>query len=305
MILLLSRSNIHALAHTIGDARPGLVVGAFVLALAVIAVTALRWGVFLRSLGLPLPPGTLLRMAFVGTFFNAFLPTGIGGDAYKALRFRQSGSLAPAFASVLLDRLAGMVGLAVIGLSGAGLRLAAGDDDRVLRVAVALGLVVLGATALIVTLGDRFAQRWKDSPRRSIRARVGRTLSLISQAGQQRETALAGFGGGVTAQAMTLAALVLLARSLRMDVPASALAAIVLIATLAATIPLSVNGLGFREGALVWGLGSYGISSDQALAFALLALGMLLASSAVGGIVFVVAGGDLQRKRVEPSQDAR
>src|SRR5258708_40333814 len=67
-----------------------------------------------------MPYPTLLRLYFVGTFFNSFLPSGIGGDAYKAVRIgRARGGIASAFASVFLDRFAGFIGLSGLGLLGA------------------------------------------------------------------------------------------------------------------------------------------------------------------------------------------
>jgi len=86
----------------------------------------------------------------------------------------------------------------------------------------------------------------------------------------------------------------LLADALGISVPAGVLPAIVLIATLTTALPFSINGLGFREEAYVWCLATYGIGHDRALAFALLVLALTLASSAVGGIVFAVSGGEVR-----------
>jgi glycosyltransferase 2 family protein len=78
-------------------------------------------------------------------------------------------------------------------------------------------------------------------------------------------------------------------------VPLMAFASIMVLSSLATMIPLSINGLGFREGAYIWALGRFGVSHDQALAFALLILAMLLLSSLSGGIVYVLLGGEVQR----------
>jgi glycosyltransferase 2 family protein len=59
----------------------------------------------------------------------------------------------------------------------------------------------------------------------------------------------------------------------------------------ASALPLSINGVGLREAVYVWGLGAYGVGRDAALAFALLVLATALGTSAVGGVVYVAAGG--------------
>src|ERR687888_39575 len=137
--VLLASTDTGEIARVIGHARVAFVLTAVVLSAGVVTVSAFRWQVFLRTLRTALPTATALRMYFVGTFFNAFLPTGIGGDAYKAFRLRREpGSLSRAFASVFLDRAAGMAGLALIGAGGAVQRVAAGDRGPV--VVVSLGL---------------------------------------------------------------------------------------------------------------------------------------------------------------------
>ncbi|MGA9161924.1 MAG: lysylphosphatidylglycerol synthase domain-containing protein, partial [Actinomycetota bacterium] len=74
----------------------------------------------------------------------------------------------------------------------------------------------------------------------------------------------------------------------QLSLPAAALPGIVLVTSLMTILPLTINGLGFREAATVWCLAAYGIGRDEALAFGLLVLAVTLASSVVGGIVYVV-----------------
>jgi hypothetical protein len=70
-------------------------------------------------------------------------------------------------------------------------------------------------------------------------------------------------------------------------------------------IPLSINGLGFREGAYIWALGRFGVDHDRALAFALLVLAALLLSSIVGGIIYVALGGEVHlRHRHQPALES-
>jgi uncharacterized protein (TIRG00374 family) len=114
--ILLSQADLHEIGDALGNARPGYIAGAVVVIVGGLLVSAYRWHAYLDALEMRLPIGTLVRLYFVGTFFNAFLPTGVGGDAYKAMRLRHV-TMAKAFASVLLDRLAGVVGVALVGLA--------------------------------------------------------------------------------------------------------------------------------------------------------------------------------------------
>jgi glycosyltransferase 2 family protein len=291
---LLWRSDTHALAKAIGDARPGYIAGALVLMFGVLVVGAFRWQQFLRPLGLALRAGTLLRMYFVGTFFNAFLPTGVGGDAYKAVRLGKGpGEMSRSFASVFLDRLAGMTGLALLGLVAAAIRLADGDRSAVVVIAAVLGLGILVAAAVVVGFGERLARRADVPGRWGVRQKLGRTLAAMARAGRDPRAGTLGLAGGVLTQMFLVGVQVLLAKALGLPLSIPTLTAILVITTVASAIPLSINGLGFREGSYVWALGLYGVGHNVALAFALLMLALLLISSAVGGIVYVVAGGEV------------
>jgi uncharacterized membrane protein YbhN (UPF0104 family) len=292
VILLLARADVHALAHSLARARAEEVALAFVVLLAGLVVNALRWQLFLRPLGLALPAPALLRLTFVGTFFNAFLPTGFGGDAYKSFRLRDRAGLAPPLATAVLDRLAGLAGLALLGLAGCGWRLAAGHGDRVIVAALILGIGVLAGSMVALLLAPRSSA---DNTTR-FASRLRMFGQAFATAGREPQAVRLGTVVGVVSAVLLVAVNALLADSLGISLPVAALPAMVLIATLTTALPLSINGLGFREAAYVWCLATYGIGHDLALAFALLVLAVTLASSAVGGIVYAVSGGEVRSR---------
>lgn len=294
---LVTRGDADRIADVMRGARPASILAAFGSVLLGLVLSAFRWQAYLEPLGLRLSVATLFRLYYVGTFFNAFLPTGVGGDAYKAIRLKRGrGTLSAAVASVFLDRFAGIIGLALIGLVGVGARLAAGDRGRVVLLAGVLALGVLGAAGMLLLFGERLL--FGPVGRSGIGQRARRLLHAIGTAGRDRRAAPRGLLYGLVFQGLVLVYHVLLARALRLDVPVAVMAAVFVISSLATLIPLTINGLGFREGAYIWTLGRYGIGHDQALAFALLSLGVVLASSAVGGIVYMIAGGEVADEEI-------
>jgi hypothetical protein len=98
---------------------------------------------------------------------------------------------------------------------------------------------------------------------------------------------------GLVSQGLGIAAHVALARALNLEIPLAVISLGLLTATVASAVPLTVNGLGIREAVWVWGLGLYGVGRAEALAYALLILGVSLATSAVGGVIYAVAGGQV------------
>lgn len=293
---LVWRGDLESIANALSRVRPGYIAIAVALMVSVLVVSAFRWRIFLRELAIELPFGTLIRLYFVGTFFNAFLPTGVGGDAFKAFRLgRGARSLAHAFASVVLDRFAGVVGLAIIGLIAVAARIAGGDRGAVVGVAALLAAVIITVTIVLLTQGERLLGHG-GSTWFGIRPKLRSLFKAIATAGRKPRAARWAVLGGLIAQSLVLGAHLSLAKALDLSVPAAVLAAILVIATVAATAPITINGLGVREAAWVWSLGLYGVSSGHAVAYAILVLGVALASSAIGGIVYVVMGADVSNR---------
>ena len=91
----------------------------FMLALGLLLVSrfmiSLRWHNLLRSADVDIPLKESLRLTFVGLFASNFLPTTIGGDVVRLAGAVQMGfDGAVATASLVMDRLVGMFGMALV-----------------------------------------------------------------------------------------------------------------------------------------------------------------------------------------------
>ena len=296
VVLLLWRSNASAVLDTIKTADTTDVILGVLAVLTSVVVGAFRWRPFLEELDLSLPVWPAIQLTLVGSFFNAFLPTGFGGDAYKAFRFRgEPGALSRAGASVLLDRWAGMVGLAVLGLIGSGLLLATGDRSEPAAVAAALAAGILVASFGVLMLGPRLLRRLQ-APEGATGFKANLTLlaRAIVRTGRHPRAATTGLALGLVSAIFLLLSQVFLASALKIGTPTGALAGILLIAAVITVAPITVNGLGLREAVYVWALGALGVGHNDALAFGLLVLGTFLAASAVGGVFYLLGGKNLR-----------
>jgi uncharacterized membrane protein YbhN (UPF0104 family) len=89
----------------------------------------------------------LIKLYFIGSFFNNFLPTSIGGDAYKILKLGEKiDSKTDAFTATFLERFLGMIALMMFSLYG--LLSYSGSDERTLI--VGLFLVVLAFIIFLI-----------------------------------------------------------------------------------------------------------------------------------------------------------
>src|SRR5438270_1459809 len=112
---LVVRFDLSRAAEIMGQASPPLLAGALVALAAASVVAGLRWHLILSAVAPSPGPGILLKVSFVGLFFNQVLPTGVGGDAVRAWRCSRVGiALGAAIRSILLDRACGYLVLVVL-----------------------------------------------------------------------------------------------------------------------------------------------------------------------------------------------
>jgi uncharacterized protein (TIRG00374 family) len=77
-----------------------------------IFLMAVRWHVLMKASGIDVPLWTLVRLHYLGFFFNTFMPGGAGGDVVKAVYLmRHCSRHAEAATMVVIDRVVGLLGL--------------------------------------------------------------------------------------------------------------------------------------------------------------------------------------------------
>lgn len=241
-----------------------------------------------------------------GAFFNQALPSFVGGDAMRVVRWHENGvPTGIAALTVLLDRIFGALGAAALALCACLLL----QDTQVepykiyLTALLALGVLGLGATALVLVRWARF---------RRLFSRIVRLRSLLDVLAEWRP----GFLGmatlvltGVAGQVLAGIAVYLLALSLQIPVPASVLISITGIILLLSMIPISLAGWGVREAGFIALLVPLGV--DGTAGFALgVAFGLSTLLGALPGGLSLLLGLALPRANIlqdgaKASQESR
>lgn len=92
-----------------------ILVGCFLLFVPMIG-SFVRYQILLRAIDIRMPTLEVFRIGFIGCFFNTFMLGGLGGDVIKvAYVVRASGNRAGSVASVIVDRLLGLLGMIALG----------------------------------------------------------------------------------------------------------------------------------------------------------------------------------------------
>lgn len=265
--------------------------GALGLTLAGIVLSALRWQVVLHALGQRPQLRRLLSLYLAGQFVANVLPTSIGGDVLRVTRLsRDSGQSHTSFASVVLERMTGWIVLPVITFIGLvanpGLfeRGAAGEIAGVVAVVV---LLLLGT--VLFAVGRRDYEADFDEPKgwRRFLAAVSFGLHRLRHHPAEVLNVVA---VGFAYQLVLVLAAFMGARALQLqsDVGITALLAFLPAVLIAQVLPVSISGLGIREGLLVVLLDPLGVPRGRAIALGLMLYFLNLVVSLLGAPSFAV-----------------
>ncbi|HWH44419.1 MAG TPA: lysylphosphatidylglycerol synthase transmembrane domain-containing protein [Thermoleophilaceae bacterium] len=275
------------------NARTFVLLAAGLVVTAVgIVLSALRWQTVLAAMGLRARIRTLLNHYLAGLFVGNFLPSTIGGDVLRVARqAADNGDRPSTFASVVLERLTGWLVLPVITLTA--LLINPGLRELGTATALAFGLSVSTLVLLMALLfaaahprvGGRLAtsegwQRFLGAVHLGIDRFRRRPAAVVN-------VLLVGFAY----QLVVVLSAFLAARALGLsEVGPTAILAFMPAVAIAQVLPISLGGLGVREGAFVLFLHPLGVARGEAIALGLLFYGMNLAVSLLGAPSFAVGG---------------
>lgn len=287
VVLLLRQVDLAEVAVHLANASPAHLLSALILLFPLIGIKALRWLVVTkRTADRSLYAGALA--AYFAGLLLGFVTPGRLGEFWRAhfARKRFGVSWPNALQGVFVDRLLDLALL--LGIGGAAVL--ALLPQRVWSGGAGWAAITV---SIIVVLGLLLAPRSLVRGLRSVLNRFGRGGQLLDWL-EQLETVpasrtLMALGLTILAYGIFFAQGILLARSLGIQIDASTVIFSVAIASLAALLPVSVSGLGTREWALTYSLGTVGVPLDQSLAFsALIFLAFNVFGGLVGGLVWLL-----------------
>lgn len=288
---LFQRVDWNAIGPALGHATPFWILAAAGLLFASHVLASYQWSRLLRAAGITLPFWKVVSYYHVGLFFNNFLPANVGGDLARTLDASRTGSSrASALSTVILDRLLGTVALGCIAV----ITTIPALDHYHLAAAYA-GVVVFFAGAVL-------ALRAVLEPRvLAVLERVLSKLGLgrVAPSIERLSTSLAAFRGQRTlllslfaialgVQVMRIFVHVLFAKALALHIPAAYFFLFVPLLAVIVSLPISLNGIGVREGAGILLFGLVGLDRNSAFALQFGTYLVAVGVSLLGGLVFVL-----------------
>jgi glycosyltransferase 2 family protein len=257
-------------------------------------IWAMRWSATLDIFGFHAPLGILVRGILIGQFFNNFLPSSVGGDFYRGFWILDDPKLyRKSLFLVFTERFLGLIALGLVALPALLFLVVRGRpvwDANLLG--IFLLLVGLCATTVVFhpsVFGwiDRRLRPLRARPLADLRGKLLESLRLLQEAGWLRSKA---FLLSLVVQLVGVAFYYCLGRGLGVPMAAWQYLVVVPLVVVATILPVTFNGLGIREGALVLLTGALGIdvTPNEALALGLLSSAVLVLVSLIGGGFYIV-----------------
>jgi uncharacterized protein (TIRG00374 family) len=250
---------------------PLLLILAIILHFLSFVAGGVRWWLLFRHLGGGITFRQVWPSYYLGVFYNNLLPSLYGGDIARTARLYAAGmSGSSLVSSAFFDRVLGLA--AVISMGIFAMAFSPADiENKVAAGMFGLGLlVVLLVTALVmlprwaISLDSGLGKRWP---------RLHAVLACFPRFREAPGLVLAAFGLSVLNQLLVVLVFILLAPGLGVHIPVFQFMVILMLVFLIASLPISLGGLGAREGAMMSLLLPLGVEPASVIA---LSVGYLL-----------------------------
>lgn len=256
-------------------------------------ISTYRWSVILKK-DMEIPYLKLLSIYFIGMFFNNFLPTMVGGDIVKGYYlYKESRRGDVSLASIFMDRYAGFSALMLI----TALTLIPGYPlikDTGLPAFYALLIGGFVSMSLVIWVGPLHSWAMAILSRihfYGINRKIDTFYRVLMGYKNHRSILLKIFTCSIIVQAGVIVGYFFLARGLGMHVGLHYFFLFIPLATAVSMLPISLSGLGIREGAFVFLFTKAGATREEALTLSLMWFTIMALVSVIGGIEYLRMGG--------------
>ena len=254
-------------------------------------ISTLRWQRLLAAEGIHLSLWRLILVYFEAAFFNLFLPTLIGGDIVRGYTiYRLTRGHDASIASILVDRLSGFAAMVVIALVALAVAYRRLQDPQVTGMILAVAAAF--ALAMTLLLNDRMKSGATGILRLvglvRFQAKIQGMVEAIHRYRRHHQALGQALVLSGVLQALIIVTYYLIGTSLNLGVPLGYFFLYVPLITVMAMLPVSVAGLGVREGGVVYFFAKVGVEPAVALSMSLVWFSLTLAVSSLGGLAFLL-----------------
>ncbi|MBL7662090.1 flippase-like domain-containing protein [bacterium] len=241
-------------------------------------LSAFKWSIFVRQAEIGTKMLQIIRAYFLGMFVNNFGFGTVGGDVARSVAlFPPQGKRAPAFATVIADRVHGLAVLVTIGAISAAIFKPAVLGPH----PVVIGLTALATLILGWLIGPSILLKLFPGPHK-----LSRLAKSVRQAfPMQLNVVIPATAISALFHLSQIYMVYLIAQKLGAPLSFTYLLATVPVVNVITSLPISINGLGVRESLFLTLFSPMGTTNEQCIAIGALWLVAVTVVAAIGGVV--------------------
>ena len=255
-------------------------------------ITAVRWKALLNTQEVKLSTASLSVTVLIGSFFNNFLPTSIGGDVFRTYDASKKAKipLSTSASVILVERFSGVVSAATYAVIALFLGFTAIGHRSVIIPIIIFFVVTVILAFLIINpslfkLG-KILGRFKFM--RKLTEKLSNFYNTLASFKKYKVVLIEVLIFSFLLQFTVILNYYLAARALGINLNLTAFIFIVPVVAIIAMIPISIGGIGLRENSMVFIMVAMGVNNEKAALCSLLILFMLIIMGAVGGIIYII-----------------
>ncbi len=249
-------------------------------------LSAYRWKVLLQLQNIEVTIHKLLKFIMIGLFFNNFLPTSMGGDVVKGyFMAKHKGEYKSSYISVIGERYLGIILLTIIALIATIVAFVTNILTKDIMIIIIL--IFLPVMCVFCFVEIPWLHRFLNGSRIKIFKMIYEIKNFVSFIGTKEHKKYGALILSLFIQLFGVGFFYACAKSLHIDIPFYLSFALVPPALLLAMIPISLNGIGIREGAFVYFFTQVGVLESDAILFGFVSLCIYYVFALIGGICYI------------------
>ncbi len=256
------------------------------------AFGAWRWKTLAKKFALELNLFKLLKYYYIGNFVSFFLPTSIGGDVARMYFLqRDEQSIEIGSSTVIIERILGILAIFVIFSFSMLLGLRNLTEIPSLWSALAILALFLFAIWVIFYFPAKWFEKLLFFPEK-VNDKLRNIFSELQSFKKETVLLIKATILSVCFQLMMILSYYFLAASIDLSIPFRYFLLFMPLIWILSLLPISLNGLGVREGSFVYLFSSLGYPSELVSLVSVLGLFILIVQGLMGGIIFLFEKGE-------------
>gem|GEM_PF-438650 len=271
------------LTSILSSKKEFLIIG-YALGICNVMVCTLRWRILLWDRNINVSFYQLMKIYFIGMFFNIFFPTGYGGDAVRGFKlYKLTSAMSDSISSVVMDRLVGFSALLAISILSLGLSLDFINTKICLSVFGIALLFFMGVWFFFSGYIVRFVgfvlrmiklERYMSS--------VNDFHETIRSYKDSKGVLLSIFVISILAHSIMIFSIYLFSLSIGVEIPLIYFFLFVPVINIVTLAPVSVSGIGVREAGFIYFFSMVQVSASHSFLISILFFSQLVFVGLIG-----------------------